>query len=84
MRFRLRTLLILLAAMPPWVYLVVVLPQSPGLGTVGYVAVPLVLVAVAAAIHRLTRNLLDGWAIAALLSPLIASGFLVVVAAMAR
>ena len=84
MRYRLRTLLILLAAVPAWLFLIVVLPQSPGLGPVGFVTVPLVLVGVAAAIHRLIKTAEDGWAIAVLLSPIIAFGFLAFVAAMAR
>src|SRR5688572_23742989 len=83
-RYSLRTLLILLAAAPLWIFLIVVLPQSPGLGPVGFVIVPLVLVGVAAAIHRLTRTAVDGWAIAALLSPIIAFSFLAFVAAMAQ
>ena len=85
-RYNLRTLLILATAVPVWVFLTVVLPQSPGFGgnPLAFVIVPLALAGIAAAIYRLTRTIVDGFAIAILLSPIVAFGILFFVAAMAR
>jgi len=61
-RYRLRTLLILAAAAPIWIFLIVALPQSPGFAgnPLRLAIVPLALFGISAAIYRLTRTLVDG------------------------
>jgi hypothetical protein len=84
MRFRLRTLMILVAAVPIWGYLITIVSQSPGFGILGVVVAPLVLISIAGAIYRMTKPLPDGLAIAILLSPIIALGSLLAIAAVNR
>ena len=73
-RFRLSTLLILMAAAPLWIYLITILSTANKFqrldGTVLIVA-PILLSGITAAIYRLTRTMPDGLAVAALLSPII-------------
>ncbi|HEY2414618.1 MAG TPA: hypothetical protein VGI40_20390 [Pirellulaceae bacterium] len=83
-RFRLRTLLIMGAALPIWAYLIAVVANSPGFGALGLVVAPVVLVGIAAAVYRLTMTLADGFAIAVLLSPILTLALLLIVAAITR
>ena len=80
MRFRLRTLLLVLAAVPIWVYLIVMVPLGTGFGSgsMRYVIAPIVLVGIAAAGFWLLRSFRDGLAWSVLLSPVIALGSLLI------
>jgi hypothetical protein len=81
MRYRLRTLLIVLVAVPIWAYLITLVTHSPGFGALGIGVTPLVLIGITAAIFQLTKGLADGLAIAILLSPVISLASLLIVAA---
>ena len=78
----LTSLLLLLAALPLWIAMIVLLPTYPGYGgsPSRFFIAPIVLGGMTCALHRLFRRLQDGWAIAALLSPTICFGTLLVVA----
>ena len=81
-QFSLSSLLLIAAAVPIWLLLIVFLPQSPGWGgnPIGFIVAPLVLCGVAAAIHRLLRQHRNGLAISALLAGLIVTSILLFVA----
>jgi hypothetical protein len=74
MQYRLRTLLILMAAAPVWVYLTTIVStanRDQRLDKAAMVLAPILLAGIAAAVYRLTRRLPGGFAIAVLLSPMI-------------
>jgi hypothetical protein len=81
MQFRLRTLLLLFAAVPIWAYTIVIVSQSTGFGAgpVRYLIAPIVLSGIAAACFWLLRGSRDGLAWSLFLSPIIALGSLLVV-----
>ena len=66
-----------------WLGCIAFLGSSPGFGGGGYVIVPAVLLGMTAAIHLLFRHTRNGWFIAAILAPLVATVAIVVVAAYA-
>jgi hypothetical protein len=81
MQFRLRTLLIVLAAAPLWVYVTTIISTAnrlQRLDRTGLVMVPILLAGIAAALYWLIRQLPDGLAIAVLLSPIIVLGVLAI------
>jgi hypothetical protein len=59
-----------------------VLAQSPGIGSVGYVLVPCVLLGITAAFRRLVAQQRNSWAIAAIAAPLIAWISLLIIASL--
>jgi peptidoglycan/LPS O-acetylase OafA/YrhL len=73
MRYRLRTLLILLAAAPLWIYVITIVTTEnrAGFEPKALIVAPILLAGITAALYRLTRRMPDGLAIAALLSPII-------------
>jgi hypothetical protein len=74
MRFRLRTLLIVMAAAPLWIYVTTIAGESRmGFDRKAIVVAPVLLAGISAALYWLTRPLRDGLAIAVLLSPIILS-----------
>lgn len=79
-KFSLSALLIVSAAAPIWLYLIVVIPRSPGFGggPSRFLAAPIVLTGISLALHRLLRRRTNALPIAALLSPIIALGALLV------
>lgn len=81
----LTSLLLLLAAVPLWLAMIVLLPMSPGFGggLFRFAVTPLVLAGVTWALHRLLRSWRDGWAISALLAAIICFGTLSLVASIA-
>jgi len=80
MRYRLRTLLILMAAVPLWIYVVTIVATSTrsGFEPKALVVAPVLLAGISAALYWLTRPLRDGLAIAVLLSPIIPLGWILV------
>jgi hypothetical protein len=83
-QFSLSSLLLIAAAVPIWLWLIVFLPQGPGWGVnpIGFIVAPLVLCGVTAAIHRMLRQHRNGWAISALLAGLIVTSILLFVASL--
>ena len=82
-QFSLTSLLLLLAALPLWLAMIVLLPMSHGYygyGLSRFAIPPLVLAGVTWALHRLFRNWRNSWAISALLAAIICSGILSFVA----
>lgn len=67
MHYRLSTLLLFVAALPTWAFLIVVVPQSAGFGggLARFLTAPLVLTGIAAAIYWLLRNVPNrlAWAV---------------------
>lgn len=84
MRYSLRSLLIVMAAAPLWIYLIAAIATANRLqrldGTVLVVA-PILLVGITAALYRLTRKIPDGLALAVLLAPMIPLGWILFVRA---
>ena len=78
----LATSLLLIGALPIWMLLIVVVPASTGWGggSFRFVAAPLTLIAMTAAIHILFRRWKDGWAASMLLAAVVALGSLSVAA----
>ena len=76
------TLLLLVAALPIWLALVVVVPLSPGFGggPFRFVVAPLVLGGITVAIHRLVSRFRSAWGLSALTAAVIALGSLSVAA----
>ena len=70
----LMSFLLLSGAIPVWLSLAVMVPQSTGWGgsPVRFVAAPLALGGITVAIHRLLRHYRDAWAISALLAAVVA------------
>lgn len=82
MQFRLPTMLLVSAAAPIWVYLIVMVSQSTGFGPWGpwrVLIAPSVLIGITAACFWLLRNNRNGLAWSVFLSPVIAVGSLLVV-----
>ena len=77
------TILRAVAVVTLWLGCIALLGGSPGFGALGYAIVPAVLLGMTAAIHLLFRHARNGWFIAALLAPLVASVAILVVAAYA-
>jgi len=74
MRYSLRTLIILMGAVPLWIYLTAIISTENRAQTVykpSLLVTPMLLAGIAAALYRLTKSLPDGLAIAVLLSPII-------------
>jgi hypothetical protein len=84
MRFRLRTLLLLLAAVPIWAYLIVIVPQGTGFGGGAwrFVVAPFVLSGIALACFWPLRRFRDGAALSVLLSPVVALGSVLIAQAL--
>lgn len=82
----LMSILILSAAAPIWLLLIVIVPQSTawGGGITRYFVAPFVLTGITIAVHWLLRGRRDAWAIAALAAALIALGTLSVAAWLAN
>lgn len=83
-RFSLASLLLVMAALPLWVFLIVAVGTSPGFGPNGFVAAPVALVVATVALSRLFRETKNGLAISALVAGTILTGALVVAAALLR
>ena len=77
-KFNVASMLLIAAAAPIWIYLSVVLPQSPGFGgsPTRFLIPPIALAGIAFAVHRLFRGKRNSIAISVLLSPVIAWGVL--------
>lgn len=69
----LKSLLLLLGALPIWLFLFVLVPSSTGFGhsSTKWLIAPAVLGGVTCALYRLFRKLRDAWAISALLAAMI-------------
>jgi hypothetical protein len=79
-QFSLRSWLLFSCAAPAWIYLIAMFAQNTAsVGPNGF-TVAVVLAGITIALHRLLRNRRDGWAISALLAPIIAFGSLVFMA----
>lgn len=74
------TLMLLCTAAPLWIYLTVIVANSPGFGPFGYVAVPLILIAATVAIARLTARSAFGVALASLIAVVVLYGSLLFIA----
>ena len=74
----LSSLLLVCAAVPIWLFLIVVVPQSPGWGgsSSRFFMAPFVLIGITAAVHRLLRGRRDAWALSALVAAVISLGSL--------
>ena len=85
-QFSLMTMLLLSAAIPIWLFLIVALPESPGFGgsPSRFIMAPLVLGGITVAIHRLLRGHRNAWALSSLLAAVIALGSLNFAAWVAR
>jgi len=79
-QFSLLTFLLWVTTAALWMGCICFLGSSPGLARVGYVLVPLVLLGMTAAIHRLFRQAKHGWLIAAMLAPITATGAILLIA----
>jgi hypothetical protein len=86
MRYRLRTLLVLMGAAPLWIYVIAIIATSNRAGrfdSKSLIITHILLGGIAAALYRLTRRLPEGLAIAILLAPMIALGSLLVASVLA-
>jgi hypothetical protein len=81
-RISLQTFLLWCPVVPIWLWLTMVLAQSPGIGRLGYVLVPGVLLGITAAFRRLVAQQRNSWAIAAIAAPLIAWFSLLIIASL--
>ena len=74
----LSSLLLLFAAAPIWVSLIVAVPQSSGWGgsPMRFMMAPLVLIGITAAVYRLVRGHQNAWAMSALAAAVISLGSL--------
>ena len=79
------SLLLLCAAAPIWIFLIVIVSQSTGWGgnSTRFYMAPLVLTGITAAVHRLLRDHRNAWALAFLAAAVIALGSLSLAAWMA-
>ena len=77
-RFSLSSLLLLFAAAPIWVCLIVAVPQSTGWGgsPMRFVMAPLVLTGITVVIYRLVRGHRNAWAMSAFAAAVISLGSL--------
>ncbi len=73
-QFGLLSLLLVGAATPIWIWLIVTLPFNPGFGDTPtrFVITPFVLTGITVAIHRLIRKQAHAWPISIFASPLVA------------
>lgn len=80
------TVLLLAGALPIWMCLGFVVPQSTGWGgsPIQFVIAPVVLVGITAAVHRLINRFRDAWAISAVAAAVIALGALSIVSWLSR
>ena len=76
----LATLMLLCTAAPLWIYLTVIVANSPGFGPFGYVAVLLILIAATVAIARLTARSAFGVALASLIAVVVLYSSLLLIA----
>lgn len=77
-RVSLSSLLLLFAAAPIWVFLMVAVPQSTGWGgsRMRFVIAPLVLTGITVVVYRLVRGYRDAWAMSAFAAAVISFGSL--------
>jgi hypothetical protein len=77
-QFSLCSWLLVGAAAPIWLVLIVTVPQSTGFGGSGtrFIMAPLVLLGITAAVHRLLRDRPSAWALSALIAAVICLGSL--------
>jgi hypothetical protein len=73
-QFDLLSLILVSAACPVWIWLIVTLPQSPGFGgsPTRFAITPIVLTGFTIAVHRIIRNSRRAWPLSILTAPLIA------------
>ena len=81
-QFTLAAFLLWSATIPVWLCVVAMLGFGPGWGAIpgAYGVVPVALLGITVALHRILRGRPNAWAIAALLAPLIAVSSIAVVA----
>ena len=84
-RWSLKSLLLLCGALPIWLFLIVVVPQTTGWGasTSRFFIAPVILVGITAAMHRLLCSCRDAWSLSALFAAVIALASLSLAAWMA-
>jgi membrane protease YdiL (CAAX protease family) len=78
----LSSLLLLCAAVPIWLFLIVAVPRSSGWGgsSARFFMAPIVLTGITVAVHRLVRGHRNAWALSALVAAVISLGSLTLAA----
>lgn len=80
--FSLSSWLLVCAAVPIWLFLIVIVPQSTGWGgsSSRFFVAPFVLAGITTAMHQLLRGRRNAWPLSALLAAVIALGSLSILA----